>query len=239
MTSFGPVTDVQALLTTTDLANRSFAHAISPVKAPVELSFTEQDPFAYITTDRYTDKEFYGIMIDTGASRRSTAGLGQYKAYKRIVKDANIDTTQAGAINVQFGIGSTPSIGSITINTPIGNVDFHVVQADTPFLLCLADMDSLRTYYNNVTDTLITPSAKLPITRRFGHPFLLWKDALQAYIQQSFNYNPCFLTDTEIRRLHRRFGHPSAEKLYKLLERSGHDIDRQVLDQLTKFCSFC
>ena len=178
-------------------------------------------------------------MIDTGASRRSTAGYGQYLAYKRITKDANIDTTQAGAINVQFGIGSTPSIGLITVDTPIGNVDFHVVQADTPFLLCLTDMDNLRTYYNNVTDMLITPSAKLPITRRFGHPFLLWEDALQTYIQQSFDQNPCFLTDTEIRRLHRRFGHPSAEKLYKVLERSGHEVNKSAIDQLTKFCSFC
>jgi hypothetical protein len=101
-------------------------------------------------------------------------------------------------------------------------------------------MDSLRTYYNNVTDTLITPSAKLPITRRFGHPFLLWRDTLQAYIQQSFDYNPCFLTDTEIRRLHRRFGHPSAEKLYRVLEHSGHnDVDRKAIDHLTKYCSFC
>ena len=76
MTSFGPVIDVQALLTTTDLANRSFAHAISPEKAPTKPSFAEQDPFAYVTTDRYTNKEFYGIMVDTRASRQSTVGLG-------------------------------------------------------------------------------------------------------------------------------------------------------------------
>jgi hypothetical protein len=76
MTSFRPVIDVQALLTTTDLANWSFAHAISPEKAPAKPSFAEQDPFAYITTDRYTNKEFYGIMIDTGASHQSTIGLG-------------------------------------------------------------------------------------------------------------------------------------------------------------------
>src|SRR6266498_1835225 len=121
----------------------------------------------------------------------------------------------------------------MTINTLISNIDFHVVQADTPFLLCLADMDNLRTYYNNVTDTLITPSGKLPITRRFGHHFLLWKDALQTYIQQSFNQNPCFLTNTEIRRLHRQFGHPSAEKLHKLLARSGQDVTKQALNKLT------
>jgi len=68
---------------------------------------------------------------------------------------------QAGAIHVQFGIGSTPSIGAITVTTPIGNVDFHVVKADTPFLLCLKDMDTLQAYYINITDTLINPSATL------------------------------------------------------------------------------
>ena len=171
--SFGLVTNDQALFTTTNLANRSFAHAITSARASAKSPLTEQDPFAYINTDRYTDKELYGIMINTGASRRSTAGYGQYLAYKRLSKDTKIDTAQAGTINVQFGIGSTPSLGSITIDTPIGNVDFYVVQADTPFILCLTDIDSLRTYYNNVTDILITPSAKLPITRRFGHPFLL------------------------------------------------------------------
>jgi len=100
-------------------------------------------------------------------------------------------------------------------------------------------MDTLRTYYNNVTDMLITPSAKLPVTRRFGHPFLLWENALQAYVQQSFELNPCYLTTTELRRLHRRFGHPSAEKLYKVLERSGHEVNKHNIEQLTKFCSFC
>src|SRR6266536_1259631 len=43
----------------------------------------------------------------------------------------------------------------------------------------------------------------------------------------------------EICRLYCRFGYPLAEKLYKLLERSDHDITKQALDKLTKFCSFC
>ena len=55
-----------------------------------------------------------------------------------------------------------------------------MVKADTPFLLCLADMDRLQVYYNNVTDTLIGPATALGskyvtllIIRRFGHPFLI------------------------------------------------------------------
>jgi hypothetical protein len=87
---------------------------------------------------------------------------------------------------------------------------------------------------------LIGPTfVTLPITRRFGHPFLIWGEVLRTYIQESFDYNPCYLTSTEIHRLHRRFGHPSAEKLYRVLERSGHDIDKGAIDYLTKYCSFC
>jgi hypothetical protein len=250
LTTFGPFTDDQAFNITTVLADRSFAHSIapenssasSPVGPVTDVTNREQDPFAYITTERYTSKEFYGVMIDTGASKMSTAGYGQYLAYKTTTNDnTDINTMQTGAVNVQFGIGSTASIGSVIVKTPIGLVDFHVVKADTPFLLCLADMDRLRVYYNNVTDTLIGPAiTTLPITRRFGHPFLVWGEALRTYVQESFDYNPCYLTSTEIHRLHRRFGHPSAEKLYRVLERSGHDdVNKQAIDHLTKYCSFC
>ena len=61
----------------------------------------EQDPFAYITTKRYTSKEFYGVIIDIGASKKSTAGYRQYLAYKNTTMDnTDIDTTQIGAVNV-------------------------------------------------------------------------------------------------------------------------------------------
>ena len=34
----------------------------------------KQDLFAYITTEHYTPKEFYSVMIDIGASKKSTIG---------------------------------------------------------------------------------------------------------------------------------------------------------------------
>ena len=83
-------------------------------------------------------------MIDTGASKKSTAGYRQYLTYKATTNDnTDINTTQTGAVNVQFGIGSTASIRSVAVKTPIGLVDFHVVKADTPFLLCFVDIDKL------------------------------------------------------------------------------------------------
>ena len=61
----------------------------------------EQDPFVYITTERYTPKEFYGVIIDIGTSKKSTAGYGQYLIYKTTVNsNTDINTMQAGAVNV-------------------------------------------------------------------------------------------------------------------------------------------
>ena len=101
-------------------------------------------------------------MIDTRASRRSTAGYGQYLVYKKINNIA-INAAKAGVVNVQFSISSIFSIGSIMIDTLVGSVEFHVVKADTPFLLCLADMDSLEVYYNNLENVLITPMKLVPV----------------------------------------------------------------------------
>ena len=55
----------------------------------------------------------------------------------------DINITQTGAINVQFGIGLTTLIKLVKVKTPISLVNFHVVKVDTPFLLYLADMDRL------------------------------------------------------------------------------------------------
>jgi len=68
----------------TVLADRSFIHLIAPENWPVstpvgsvmDVMDREQDLFAYITIERYTPKEFYGVMIDIGASKKSTVGYG-------------------------------------------------------------------------------------------------------------------------------------------------------------------
>jgi hypothetical protein len=143
-------------------------------------------------------------------------------------------------VKVQFGIGTTTSIGSLTIQTPIGRVEFHIVQADTPFLLCLTDMDKLEVYYNNLTNKLVTPKGPVLITRRFGHPFLLWDEPLELLLTNSLEQNPCLFTATELRRLHRRFGHPTVERLYSILKRAGHEnVHRESIEYLTKYCAQC
>ena len=47
------------------------------------------------------------------------------------------------------------------------------------------------------------------------------------------------LTDSELRRLHRRFGHPSAQRLSKLLKRAGHEVELKAIKYLTRYCHQC
>ena len=187
-------------------------------------------------TSRYDSYRFYRVVIDTGASKYSTAGLDQFQALQRTNGDVALDETTKGKVTIQFGIGSTSSIGSTKVDTPIGQVEFHIMLTKTPFLLSLADMDKLGVYFNNLTNYLVTSTGKhVPVVRRFGYSFLLWDTALQSFITKSFNYNPCFLTKVELQRLHRRFGHPSIGRLQDVLERAGHDVDKGALEYLTKY----
>jgi hypothetical protein len=141
---------------------------------------------------------------------------------------------------ITFGIGTASSIGSITIKTPIGLVEFHVLKTDTPFLLCIDDMDALGAYYNNVKNIIITPEGTFPVIQRFGHPFLLWDESLESFITNSLSRNPSPLTEPELRCLHRHFGHPATERLHRILERAGYnEINKKSIEYIMKYCLHC
>ena len=63
---------------------------------------------------------------------------------------------EAKAVNVQFGIDFTSSIRSLLLNTLIGIIEFHIIETDTLFQLCLEDIDKLNIYFNNLENVLIT-----------------------------------------------------------------------------------
>ena len=61
----------------------------------------KQDLFAYITIKRYTPKEFYSVIINIGASKKSTIGYKQYLIYKTTIdNNTDINITQTRAINI-------------------------------------------------------------------------------------------------------------------------------------------
>ena len=235
LTMYGELEPVQAAALTNTLADRAFNHWLDPtVEHTNACSYAASD-----IKSRYNSDNFMGIVVDTGASTKSTVGRDQFLALQRIIPSLRLDTSTKGQVNVQFGVGHASSIGTATVQTPIGEVQFHVVEPSTPFLLSLADMDRLHAYLDNTRNVLVTPKGEVSVVRRFGHAFLLHDSSLQAYLLESLSQDPCYLSEIELRRLHRRFGHPSVDRLHRVLERTGHDHDRAVLERLNKYCHFC
>lgn len=244
-----------------ELANRSAAHFLSSlfnitgnITAPTDndddtalttiSQFSAQivPEYSFLTESRYSSNTFMGILLDTGASQYSTAGYAQYLAYRKTVKGVVLDQSKAGQATIQFGPGEPlSSLGTVDVDTPIGTIQFHVIEAMTPFLLSLKDMDNLDIFFDNTKNIVVRrePYMTAPVVRRFGHPFLMWDYSLASFLTESFDTDTCFLTDTELRRLHRRFGHPSVGRLHKLLTRAGHDADTEALEYITKFCHHC
>ena len=194
--------------------------------------------YAYIfsTSSRYDDTEFKDLLIDSNTATRSTDGIGQLKALQKIDDTIQLNQSTAGSANFVFGIESTGSIESININTPIGPITFHIISINTSFLLCFANLDKSETFFNNVINKVIQqhqkPPKSHPVFRNYGHAFLLWNISTYVFINESVIQHLCFLTETKIRRLHRRFGHSLVQRLYQILDRAGHEMNQRIIQRL-------
>lgn len=182
--------------------------------------------------NRYSSEVFHGIMPDSGAAGVSTCGKAQYLALRLIDKSIQLDSSTAGAQKVRFGKGDTSSLGTIIVPTPIGTITFHVLPTNTPFLLCIKDMDDMHVKLDNLENLLVQGNNVVPIVRKWGHPWMLLHHSEQAIAH-------CHMTEQELKTIHRRFGHPSVDRLHKILTLSGLEVERKALEHLTRYCHSC
>ena len=128
---------------TADLCITAFEHSLSKISLNAKRkSQKTSDP------SLYDDKEFRGIMLDTGAAKGSTVGEEQFQAYcKFIGRKDYMDRSRTS--NCKFGFAVAKGVGIAQVEFPMGTLifsaTFHVVNKPTPFLLCMNDMDRLGT----------------------------------------------------------------------------------------------
>ncbi|KAL0932658.1 uncharacterized protein CTRU02_211621 [Colletotrichum truncatum] len=117
------------------------------------------------------------------------------------------------------------------MENPIGRVKYHIFESATPFLFSLKDADRLKAYFNNIANVIVRRDGKhILVVRKWGH----------AFFNLSKRESSIFFTEVQLRRLHRRFGHPRTERLYQLLKNAGHDdISQSILEKVQKFCHNC
>ena len=49
-------------------------------------------------------------------------------------------------------------------------MEFQVVPVDTPFLMCLDDMDKMGIRFDNLRNMMVKGSLTVPVVRKWGHP---------------------------------------------------------------------
>jgi hypothetical protein len=193
----------------------------------------EQITDVFTFDSRYSSDIFQGIMPDTGASGVSSAGEPQFRALRKIDPEVQLDLSRAGEHKIRFGKGDpVASRGTVDVNTPLGIITFHVLPTNTPFLFCIKDMDAMGVELHNLKNVLVQGSRVVPVVRKWGHPWMLL-NKLEETVAWSH------LTESELRQLHRRFGHPSVRRLSRVLQRAGHEADTKYIKYLTKYCHQC
>lgn len=184
----------------------------------------------------YPTSEFFGIMLDSG-STTSVVSERQLQAYRNWTGYA---TTLQPLANARLSSmhGSGRILGLSEFRFPFADSfrSFHarVSNGDSPLILGLSDHRRLGMNVCSISNTVTMGDGSiLPLKSMRGHLFLVWKPAAEETLY----------TTPELKRLHRRFGHPSTEKLIQFLERCDADqIDSQTsktLEQIAKSCNGC
>ena len=221
------------------LTDHAFKHRVIMKNETISSSESESYIFNAVIEFKYDAIEFKNLFIDSDAAIKSTNEIGQLKALQQINDSIKIDCSTAGSANFTFDIESTASLDHINLDTSIKSIIFHIMFVNTFFLLCLADMNKLDVFFNNVINELIQVNSMHSMIRKYDHAFLMWHTSTYFLVFESFDINSCNLIENEFRQLHRRFGHPFVRRLETVLNRTKHDVDSRVFRHLTKYCDAC
>ena len=154
-TSIGQLNNSKSKTVVNTLADNAFKHRI--ILRDESVLPTTLTPYVFnsSTDSRYNDTKFKGLLIDSGTSTQSISDIGQLKALQQLDISIQLDKNIAGSANFIFGIRSAISIISVNLDISLGSITFHIVSVNIPFLLCLADMDKLGEFFNNIINKAI------------------------------------------------------------------------------------
>jgi hypothetical protein len=242
LTSFDEFRDIEFL--TSALADKAFQHRLISIDI-INIFINESFDFIYIsiTDSRYDDSEFKRILMNCDAADRSIESMRQFKTLQRISNNLALNKKTIES-SIKFEIDNILILEFVELNISLEIITFHIMRMNISFLLCLNDFDRLDIYFNNLINQIvqyehISKKRRHFVIRRYDHAFFLWKMHIQLLILEFIEKNSCLLIEIELRRLHRRFDHLSARRLYEILERFDHEIEHRAIEHLIKFRHHC
>jgi hypothetical protein len=189
LTSLDELRNIEFIISS--FANKTFEHRLI-LKNIINALINELFDFTFILISiiesRYDDREFKNILINCDATRRSTAEIEQFTALQRLNDSVQLNKSIVES-KIQFDIDSISIMSTIELNISLKLMIFHIVKINTSFLLCLADLNRLEVYFNNLINELvqkrlniislqtnmkiIDDNHRFSIIRRYEHAFLL------------------------------------------------------------------
>ncbi len=136
------------------LADKTFRHRLIFTNNITVSSNSISYSYNVFTTSKYDDREFKNILIDHDAVDHSFEDIEQFTTLQRI-SNTFLILNKKRIISFRFDIDEISFIDTIDLKIFVDVITFHIVFVHTSFLLCLADMNRLRLYFNNLTNMLI------------------------------------------------------------------------------------
>jgi transposase InsO family protein len=182
---------------------------------------------------QYPPQVFSGVLID-GGSTGSVAPLSQLMAYRQFSGfPAPIRRTQTTVLRSMHG--ASQIIGAVDIRFPVGEHFFEftarVVLTDAPLLLGLREMNKLGIDCLNTVGRLWHRSSgqMWPLVLDRGHLWYRWEPTEEI-----------LWTRRELTLLHKRFGHPAAQRLAAFIRRARPgEWDEKLTRWLATIAAYC
>ena len=185
------------------------------------------------------DTIFRGIILDTGANYTSIMSIKQYQAYCREFC-CPIEIDYSKNRNVKGIGGKSQAVGTAIIPIPfhslgvIIDVEFRIMAEDCPSLLSMKDM--LASGMN-----ILIPKQEISIGERKQK--LSFENGLLTYHWSLSDFPTALYTESELRKLHVNFGHPSTAALHRLLRTANPEECRvhvrRILERIVQECKSC
>jgi hypothetical protein len=122
--------------------------------------------FVFTFDSRYSGITFQGIILDNRTAGISTISLPQVIALSKLDPTILVDNSIAGNYRIKFGAREALFLGTIQVNTQLGNIMFHMLPTNTPFLFCLQDIDRIGVKLDNLQNILIQGNKTILVVRK-------------------------------------------------------------------------
>jgi hypothetical protein len=136
------------------LADKRFKHKLISMNNITASANSISYIYNVFTASRYDDRQFKDILIDHDAANFSSESIEQFTILQRISKTTLI-LNKKRITSFKFDIDEILFIDIVNLNISVDVITFHIVLVQISFLLCLANMNRLRLYFNNLINMLI------------------------------------------------------------------------------------